>query len=458
MSKQMLALNFASKSVVIIGGGAVGFHRATLLLDAGATVEVISPEFCSDLDQLAKSSDLLTLNKRKVEKSEKFAEAFLLVIATDNSELNQSIANSAGPNQLVNASFDASFGNVEFPAVVKRGPLLIGIVSGVPALTKWVRAQLEAQYSISFANVAKAALAIHLWLKKHQSIENRKRFWPSWLKSQEVKQLEADHISVDQALEHAKSQKPSQPVGEVFLVGAGPGDPGLLTFKAMALIQQADIVFYDRLVSDEIMSMLPRDVKKINVGKARDQHLVPQGQINQLLLENAQKGLRVLRLKGGDPFIFGRGGEELDLLQQHNIDFQVVPGITAASGCSAYSGIPLTHRDYSQSVRFITARLKDGSVDLPWHEYVFDQQTLVFYMGLTSLSEICSQLMKAGKSSNTQIALIEKGTTLNQTVYTGTLETMVEKMAKTNVSAPTLIIVGPVVALHQSLSWFGINR
>ncbi|MAL96868.1 uroporphyrinogen-III C-methyltransferase [Hydrocarboniclastica marina] len=244
-----------------------------------------------------------------------------------------------------------------------------------------------------------------------------------------------------------------QVTGRVYLVGAGPGDPDLLTLKAARLIAQADVVLYDRLVSDAIMAMIPDSTEKIHVGKARANHSVPQESINQMLVKHAQAGKKVLRLKGGDPFIFGRGGEELETLADAGVEFEVVPGITAASGCSAYAGIPLTHRDHAQSVRFVTGHLKNNTADLPWKELIHKQQTLVIYMGLLGLANISQQLMAHGMEPTTPIALVSRGTLAGQTVVEGTLENIVAKIEARDVRAPTLLIVGDVVRLRAKLSW-----
>ena len=240
-------------------------------------------------------------------------------------------------------------------------------------------------------------------------------------------------------------------IGEVYLVGAGPGDPDLLTFRALRLMQQADVIVYDRLVSDEILDLARRDSEKIYVGKQKHNHSLPQDSINELLLTLAKQGKRVVRLKGGDPFIFGRGGEEIETLLQEGIDFQVVPGITAASGCATYAGIPLTHRDHSQSCTFVTGHLKQGSVELNWKQLSAPNQTIVFYMGLSNLNKICESLIENGCHKNHPIAIIQQGTTSNQRVITGALKSLPQIVVKQGIKAPTLIIVGTVVTLHNKL-------
>lgn len=242
--------------------------------------------------------------------------------------------------------------------------------------------------------------------------------------------------------------------GQVYLIGAGPGDPELLTFKALRLMQKADVVVYDRLVSPAILDMVRRDAEKIYVGKAKSNHTLPQEDISQLLVDKALEGNRVVRLKGGDPFIFGRGGEEIQLLAQHDIAFQVVPGITAASGAATYAGIPLTHRDHAQSVVFATGHLKDNSIDLDWPRLAKANQTLVFYMGLTGLNIIVQKLQQYGLSKDTPIAIIENATLPEQRVIAATLDNIANHPLIDTIKPPSLIIVGGVVSLHTSLNWF----
>lgn len=243
--------------------------------------------------------------------------------------------------------------------------------------------------------------------------------------------------------------------GKVYLVGAGPGDPDLLTLKAHRLLLAADVVLYDRLVGEQIIAMIPEQAEKLYVGKAKSLHSLPQDQINQLLASKAKEGKVVVRLKGGDPFIFGRGGEELEELVSEGVSFEVVPGVTAAAGCAAYAGIPLTHRDYAQSVRFLTGHLKDGTTELPWDELVHPSQTLVIYMGLTGLESISQSLIRFGMRPSMPVAIVEKGTSAQQRVFTSTMKD-VHQMAQDNeVKSPALLIIGEVVSLQGKLSWFG---
>jgi len=348
------------------------------------------------------------------------------------------------------------------PSIVDRSPIVIAISSGgsSPVLTRKLKELNETMIPGRIDKLAELLGSYRGRVKAGiEDFSGRLRFWESVLDS-EIPELV--YSGQDDKAREALDARLAEPVcgrvtGEVYLVGAGPGDPDLLTLRALRLMHKADVVLYDRLVSPQILLKLRPDAEKIYVGKQSANHAVPQETINEMLVRLAGEGNRVLRLKGGDPFIFGRGGEELESLAEAGIPFQIVPGITAASGCASYAGIPLTHRDYSQSVRFLTGHTKDGRVPLEWDILAREQQTLVFYMGLAGLPLICEQLVSHGMPSNAAVAVVQQGTTQNQKVLVGKLDTIAELVAEHEIQAPTIIIVGEVVNLHKSLSWFSVN-
>ena len=380
-----------------------------------------------------------------------------MIAATDDYAVNTQVFEDCEALKiLVNSVDDPPHCRFMVPAIVDRSPLVISVASNgtSPVLSRQIRTQLETSIPHGMGKLAEFSGKWRAAVKaKISNPDERRVFWEDLYASSLKEQVFHDNlVEADRLIEQALAEWKT-PKGEVYLVGAGPGDPELLTLKALRLMQQADVVIYDRLVSPAIMELCRRDATKIYVGKARSNHAVPQEGINALLVEYASKGQRVCRLKGGDPFIFGRGGEEIQELFASGVPFQVVPGITAASGCSAYAGIPLTHRDYAQSVRFLTGHLKEGSPELPWDELVYQNQTLVLYMGLVGLEKICEKLIAHGQRPDMPVALISKGTTPEQKVVVGTLADIASKVEENHIQAPTLTIIGDVVSLREQLQW-----
>jgi uroporphyrin-III C-methyltransferase/precorrin-2 dehydrogenase/sirohydrochlorin ferrochelatase len=447
-----------NRRCVVVGGGAVALRKARLLASAGAQVVVIAPHVQAPLSAIATASGGAV--ELREYRSGDLDNTALVIAATDDIAVNTQVSQDAQARHLpVNVVDNPELCSVILPSIIDRSPLMIAIGSGgqSPVLVRQLRAKLESTIPMAFGRLAELVGRFRARVaQRFGDLEERRHFWEELLEGPIAEMVLAGRESqAEQALiQRLADSSPVVSGGEVYLVGAGPGDPDLLTFKALRLMQKADVVLYDRLVAQEIIDLTRRDAEHIYVGKARAAHAVPQGDINQLLVDLAKQGKKVLRLKGGDPFIFGRGGEEIATLAQHGIPFQVVPGITAASGCAAYAGIPLTHRDYAQSVRFVTGHLQNGTTDLPWAELVHSTQTVVFYMGLVGLPEICSQLVQHGRAATTPVALIEKGTTRQQRVITGTLSDMPAQVADAEIKAPTLIIVGEVVELHKQLAWF----
>nr|WP_218945588.1 MULTISPECIES: siroheme synthase CysG [unclassified Acinetobacter] len=451
-----ISLKLQQQPCLIVGGGHIAYRKAVLLAKAGAKVDVLAPEIDVNLLQLVQQSQGQYVQD-VFSPSTALRHYRLVIAATDNNLVNQQVfAACEAENVLVNSVDDPPHCRFMVPAIIDRSPLVISVASNgtSPVLSRQIRTQLESTIPHGMGKLAEFSGQWRAAVKqKIVNPDERRIFWEelyaSPLKEQVFNDnLEAANQSIQQAL--AEWQTPK---GEVYLVGAGPGDPELLTLKALRLMQQADVVIYDRLVSAPILELCRRDAEKVYVGKARSNHAVPQEGINALLVKYAQAGKRVCRLKGGDPFIFGRGGEEIQELYEAGVSFQVVPGITAASGCSAYAGIPLTHRDYAQSVRFLTGHLKEGSPELPWSELVYEQQTLVLYMGLVGLESICEKLIAHGQRADMPVALISKGTTPEQKVVVGTLADIASKVAQHHIQAPTLTIIGEVVNLREQLKW-----
>lgn len=446
-----------SRRVLLVGGGQVAFRKARLLLRAGAHIRLVAKQIIPKLKDLLQGPEHVLL-ERAFQPDDLDAVA-VAVAATSDRLLNQQISQLAQARNLpVNVVDQPELCSFIFPSIVDRDPVIIAVSSSArsPVLARLLRARLETFVPSAYG---KLASFLGTYRERVKSLitgsGQRMRFWEAVINGPVAEALMAGKDAQAEAMLETllEQEQPAQETGEVYLVGAGPGDPDLLTFRALRLMQQADVVLYDRLVSEQILNMTRQDADKIHVGKQRSQHTMPQQDISALLVSLAQQGKRVLRLKGGDPFIFGRGGEEIEQLAAANIPFQVVPGITAASGCSCYAGIPLTHRDFAQSVVFVTGHMKNDQCDLNWQQLVLENQTVVIYMGLISLALICNELVKHGRNKNTPAALIQQGTTPQQKVLTGTLETLPAIVESQEVKAPTLIIIGEVVSLHDSLAW-----
>jgi uroporphyrin-III C-methyltransferase/precorrin-2 dehydrogenase/sirohydrochlorin ferrochelatase len=449
--------NLRGSRVLVVGGGEIALRKSRLIADAGALLRVVAPQIESQLRDLVEhSGGELVLRGYQTEDLD---GCVLIIAATDDEPLNAQVSRHARARGVpVNVVDAPALCSVIFPAIVDRSPLVIAVSSGgdAPVLARLIRARLETWIPSTYGQLAGLAARFRHQVKGlFPNVQQRRAFWEDVFQGPIAdRQLAGQGAEAQRLLEAKIAGDAPQATGEVYLVGAGPGDPDLLTFRALRLMQQADVVLYDRLVAPAILDLCRRDAERVYVGKRRADHAVPQDQINQQLVELARQGKRVVRLKGGDPFIFGRGGEEIEELAAHGIPFQVVPGITAASGCAAYAGIPLTHRDYAQSVRFITGHLKDGTTDLPWADLVTPAQTLVFYMGLVGLPVICGELIKHGRAADTPAALVQQGTTSNQRVFTGTLADLPRLVAEHEVHAPTLVIIGEVVRLRDKLAWF----
>ena len=461
--------NLKGRNVLVVGGGEIALRKVRLQ-QASALITIVAKDFCPDLlamdaDDKTHGCNGLYLVTGAYEHHHMLGvdSVVMVIAATNDPELNRLVAEQAQEaNILANVVDDPAYSTVIFPSIVDRSPIQIAISSGgdAPVLVRLLRTKFEALLPAGMAQLASLAGSFRERVKtKFSNGADRKAFWEEVFYGPIAEQAYANNLDTAEQLLADKLEHTSEfKTGEVYLVGGGPGDPDLLTFKALRLMQQADIVLYDRLVSPEVLNLVRRDATRLYVGKTAGDHPVTQDNINQKLVDYARAGNRVVRLKGGDPFIFGRGGEEIETLAAEGIPFQVVPGITAASGCASYAGIPLTHRDHAQSVRFITGHLRAGKRDLNWTELVQPNQTLVFYMGLSGLETICQHLKEHGLDAQTPAALIEKGTTNDQRVFVGNLDSLAPMVREAGAKAPTLLIVGHVVSLQDKLAWFNLRE
>ncbi|MBK6631936.1 MAG: uroporphyrinogen-III C-methyltransferase [Betaproteobacteria bacterium] len=451
-------LNIKDTRCLVVGGGDIAARKVGLLLGCGARVTVVSPDLGETL-AAEKAAGRIEHIAARFEEAH-LAGTALVVAATDDRAVNEAVSHAARARTLpVNVVDAPALCSFIFPSILDRSPMIVAVSTGgaSPVLARLMRARLETMIPAAYGRLAQLAHDLRDRVKNHfVNPPQRRIFWEKMLGG-----TFADLVLAGKGAEAEKhfeqqlaATEDAPPRGEVYLVGAGPGNPDLLTFRAMKLMQQADVVVHDNLVSPAIVELCRRDASRIYVGKQRDNHTLRQEEINALLVKLAQEGKRVLRLKGGDPFIFGRGGEEIETLTAHGVSFEVVPGITAAAGVASYSGIPLTHRDYAHACVFVTGHLKDGTMDLDWDSLARPQQTIVFYMGLLGLPVLCRELVAHGLPDTTPAAIVQQGTTHKQRVLIGTLATLPQLAQDAQLKPPTLIIVGKVVKLHDKLKWF----
>ena len=453
-----LFADLRDRPVLVVGGGAIAARKVERLRAAGARVRIGAQELEAELRKRVASGDVSYLSGRFV--PEWLDGAWLVIAATNDSDVNRAVAQAARERcMLVNVVDDAELSSFHMPAVVERGPLQIAISSGggAPMLARRLRERFETLLDESLGTLAT------LFARHRERIRTRlpqlgaRRHWFDRVLDgatpQLLRQGRAD--AAERALLDALEDAEPATLGSVALVGAGPGDTGLLTLRALRLLNEADVILHDRLVSPEILQLARRDADFIDVGKQAGDHATSQDRIHALLLEHARAGRRVVRLKGGDPFVFGRGGEELEFLHAHAIPFEVVPGITAALACAAYAGIPLTHRDHAQSLRLVTAHFKQSLDGLDWRALAQERQTLAVYMGVAGLDRLRARLLAHGRDPATPFALIENGSRPEQRVILGTLADLPERARAESVRSPALLILGEVAGLAESLHWFG---
>ncbi|MGI9229203.1 MAG: siroheme synthase CysG [Gammaproteobacteria bacterium] len=459
MSLFPVFLQLTGRTCLVVGGGAVALRKIQQLHKAGARIKVVAPQVSAPVE------DLLTDTRHELIRRKFTAQdvdgCAAVIAATSEQAVNEAVSNAAMQHNIpVNVVDNPALCSFIMPSTVDRAPVQIAISTGgaSPVLARLLRSRLETLIPSGFGRLAGLMGEFRAEVKKRfPDMDQRRRFWEKILQGPIAEMMFAGQEKAAlQALETQLTDVGAdvEKIGEVYLVGGGPGDPDLLTFRALRLMQQTDVVLYDRLVAPAVLELVRRDAERLYVGKTQDRHAVPQDQINQLLITLAQEGKRVCRLKGGDPFIFGRGGEEIEQLAEAGVPFQVVPGITAATGCAAYAGIPLTHRDHAQSCLFVTAHLKDGTLDFNWPALVQPQQTLAVYMGVSGIAVLTGQLIKHGMDTDTPAAIVQQGTTPQQQIWIGTVSNLSDIAADNDIKPPSMIIIGEVVKLHAKLAWY----
>lgn len=445
--------------VLVVGGGAVAERKTLSLLEVSADVLVGAPELTPALAALAAEGRIRHLAGRF--DPAWLDEVWLVVAATDDRDTNAAVSAAAGSRRIFsNVVDDPELSSFQVPSIVDRSPVIVAISSSgvAPVLARRIRERIESLFDHTLGQLAGLAASYRKRIRaSHPDLGARRRFYDwlldgpvaGFLRQQQPAQAEA-------ALAAALADPEAPAAGSVALVGAGPGDPGLLTLKALRALNEADVILHDRLVSGDVMSLARRDAERVPVGKLPgEDHNATQARIHRLMVEHARAGRRVVRLKGGDAFIFGRGGEELEYLRAHGVRYEVVPGITAALACAAYAGIPLTHREHAQSVRLVTAHCREDEDNLDWPALAREKQTLAFYMGVGQLDLLTARLLNHGRSPHAPFALIENGSRPEQRVLSGTLEQLPALAAEHAIRSPALLIVGEVAGLAPQLQWFG---
>ncbi len=461
MDQLPIALKLQGRKVVVTGGGTVAARKTDLALRAGADVLVVAPELSSEFITLEKMPKFR--HRAGTVQASDLQDAILAFGCTEDDDADTrlyELAHAAGA--MVNVPDNSELCDFNMPAILDRSPLIVSISSGgaSPLLARIIKERLESSIPARFGELASFLRHIRERIDgRFADLRARRHFLEKVIDGPAADLVLSGDIAgadarVDAELDAWFAPTSNKPVGEVFLVGGGPGDPDLLTFRALRLIQRADVIVYDRLIGSPILDLVRRDAERIYVGKRKNQHELPQEEISKLLVKLAREGRRVLRLKGGDPFIFGRGGEELETLAEAGIPFQVVPGVTAASGCASYAGIPLTHRDHAQVCIFVTGHAKGGRPDIDWEVLLRPNQTVAIYMGLAALPELTAEFLARGADPTLPVGIVENGTKLNQRVVTGTIASITGKAHDAGLKGPAIIIVGTVVGLHEKLAWF----
>lgn len=464
-------MNMQNRVALIIGGGVIASRKAALVHKSGPEIHILSPDLSPSMQSLIEQHGFTHIAEEY--SSEYLNGKHLVIAATNNNDVNQRVYKDTGERGIpCNVADKTDLCSFILPAIVDRSPVIIAVSTGgrSPVLARYIKARLETLIPMAFGKLADL---LGRFRQRAKDVvlnpDERKIFWEETINGPIAESvLAGDALKAEQQLEKELNDRSQsltplpKRVGEVYLIGAGPGDPDLMTFRAQRLLQKADVVLYDRLVPSRILELCRREAEMVYVGKRKNQHTIPQEEISQLLVKYAQQGQCVARLKGGDPFVFGRGGEEIQTLSKHGIQFQVVPGISAANGCAAYSGIPLTHRDYASGVSFYTAHRsaehiltgKGNALDLNWRNMINEHHTNVFFMGLGSLNEICHQLIAHGLPANFPAAMISKGTSAQQRIEIGSLDTLPAQVKRAGLQSPALLIVGKVVSLREQLNWY----